>query len=74
MTLGKLLDFSDPQFAPVKRKRLARVLSEVPAIPVLPLCREVLPLSCSGNGGCGGRLGEVMVYIVAAAETLDLDL
>lgn len=66
LTLDKMLDFSGPQLAPRKTKRLAEVLSKVSAISVPPLLsvwREALPLSCHGNPGWRGRLGEVMVYI-----------
>lgn len=54
LTLGKRLDFSDPQFALPQTKRLAEVLSKVPAICVPPLLsagREALLLPCTGDPG-----------------------
>lgn len=66
LTFGKLLDFSDPPFAPLETKRLAQVLSEVPAICVLPLLstgREAGTASVlQGISGWKGRLGEVVVH------------
>lgn len=64
--LGKVLDFSGPQLAARKTKRLAEVLSKVSVISVPPLLsvwREALLLFCQGNPGWRGRLGEVMVYL-----------
>lgn len=66
LTLEKVLDFSGPQLAARKTKRLAEVLSKVSVISVPPLLsvwREALLLFCQGNPGWRGRLGEVMVYL-----------
>ena len=74
VTLGKLLDFSDPQFAPVKRKRLAKVLSEVlPSLSFLWVGKCYL-CPAVGTEAAGAGWARSWFTSVATAETLDLDL